>query len=136
MKQRIYDLLMVTYRGLLKNCYQQVFFHDSGLSAIKTFDDYLSDFYLYLYEAKPKYVNDDVKGYYLQQIRDEKATPAWLRQTFRHFLLEENKILTEMRDALAEYRLQLAAAKTGQPLDITLMHVGFAIAWFNQHESS
>lgn len=135
MKQRIYDLLMVTYRGLLKNCYQQVFFQDSGLSAIKTFDDYLSDFYLYLYEAKPKYVNDDVKGYYLQQIRDEKATPAWLRQTFRHFLLEENKILTEMREALAEYRLQLAAAKTGQPLDITLMHVGFAIAWFNQHES-
>lgn len=87
-------------------------------------------------EAKPKYVNDDVKGYYLQQIRDEKATPAWLHQTFRHFLLEENKILTEMREALAEYRLQLAAAKTGQPLDITLMHVGFAIAWFNQHESS
>lgn len=136
MKQRIYNLLMVTYRGLLKNCYQQVFFQDFGLSAIKTFDDYLSDFYLYLYEAKPKYVNDDVKGYYLQQIRDEKATPAWLRQTFRHFLLEENKILTEMREALAEYRLQLAAAKTGQPLDITLMHVGFAIAWFNQHESS
>ena len=119
MKQRIYDLLMVTYRGLLKNCYQQVFFQDSGLSAIKTFDDYLSDFYLYLYEAKPKYVNDDVKGYYFQQIRDEKATPAWLRQTFRHFLLEENKILTEMREALAEYRLQLAAAKTGQPLDKT-----------------
>ena len=29
MKQRIYDLLMVTYRGLLKNCYQQVFFQDS-----------------------------------------------------------------------------------------------------------
>ena len=71
MKQRIYDMLMVTYRGLLKNCYQQVFFQDSGLSAIKTFDDYLSDFYLYLYEAKPKYVYDDVKGYYLQQIRDE-----------------------------------------------------------------
>lgn len=136
MKQRIYDLLMVTHRELLKNCYQQVFFHDSELSAIKTFDDYLSDFYLYLYEAKPKYVNNAVKGYYLQQIRDEKATPAWLRQTFRHFLLEENKILTEMREALAEYRLQLATAETGRPLDITLMHVGFAIAWFNQHESS
>ncbi len=136
MKQKIYNLLMVTHRGLLENTYRQVFFSDSGLSAVKTFDDYLTDFYLYLYEAKPKYVNDDIKGYYLQQIKDEKATPTWLRQTFRRFLLEENRILTEMRDALAEYRRQLATAGSGRQLDITLMHVGFAIAWFNQHESS
>lgn len=136
MKQKIYNLLMVTHRGLLENTYQQVFFSDSGLSAVKTFDDYLTDFYLYLYEAKPKYVIDDVKGYYLQQIKDEKATPAWLRQTFKRFLLEENRILTEMRDALAEYRRQLASAGSGRQLDITLMHVGFSIAWFDQHESS
>ena len=136
MKQKIYNLLMVTHRGLLEHTYQQVFFSDSGLSAVKTFDDYLTDFYLYLYEAKPKYVSDDIKGYYLQQIKDEKATPAWLRQTFRRFLLEENRILTEMRDALAEYRRQLASAGSGSQLDITLMHVGFAIAWFDQHESS
>ena len=136
MKQKIYNLLMATHRGLLENTYQQVFFSDSGLSAVKTFDDYLTDFYLYLYEAKPKYVSDDIKGYYLQQIKDEKATPAWLRQTFRRFLLEENRILTEMRDALAEYRRQLASAGSGSQLDITLMHVGFAIAWFDQHESS
>ena len=136
MKQKIYNLLMVTHRGLLENTYQQVFFSDSGLSAVKTFDDYLTDFYLYLYEAKPKYVSDDIKGYYLQQIKDEKAKPAWLRQTFRRFLLEENRILTEMRDALAEYRRQLASAGSGSQLDITLMHVGFAIAWFDQHESS
>lgn len=136
MKQKIYNLLMVTHRGLLENTYQQVFFSDSGLSAVKTFDDYLTDFYLYLYEAKPKYVSDDIKGYYLQQIKDEKATPAWLRQTFRRFLLEETRILTEMRDALAEYRRQLASAGSGSQLDITLMHVGFAIAWFDQHESS
>ena len=136
MKQKIYNLLMLTHRGLLENTYQQVFFSDSGLLAVKTFDDYLTDFYLYLYEAKPKYVNDDIKGYYLQQIKDEKATPAWLRQTFRRFLLEENRILTEMRDALAEYRRQLASAGSSSQLDITLMHVGFAIAWFDQHESS
>lgn len=136
MKQKIYNLLMVAHRGLLEKTYQQVFFGDSGLSAVKTFDDYLTDFYLYLYEAKPKYVNNDIKGYYLQQIKDEKATPAWLRQTFKRFLLEENRILTEMRDALAEYRRQLASAGSGSQLDITLMHVGFAIAWFDQHESS
>ena len=136
MKQKIYNLLMVTHRSLLENTYRQVFFSDSGMTAVKTFDDYLMDFYLYLYEAKPKYVTDNIKGYYLQQIKDEKATPAWLRQTFRRFLLEENRILTEMRDALAEYRRQLASAGSGSQLDITLMHVGFAIAWFDQHESS
>ncbi|MBQ0081221.1 MAG: hypothetical protein KBS95_06730 [Alistipes sp.] len=135
MKQKIYNLLMITHRGLLENTYQQVFFNDS-IQAVKTFEDYLTDFYLYLYEAKPKYVVDDIKGYYLQQIRDEKATPAWLRQTFRRFLLEENKILIEMREALAEYRKQLLSTDSSQLLDITLTHVGFAIAWFNQHESS
>lgn len=136
MKQKICNLLMVTHRGLLENTFRQVFFSDSGLSPVKTFDDYLSDFYLYLYEARPKYVSDDIKGYYLQQIKDEKATPAWLHQTFRRFLLEENRILTEMREALAEYRRQLASADSDRQLDITLMHVGFAIAWFNQHETS
>ena len=54
MRQKIYNLLMVTHRGLLENTYQQVFFSDSGMTAVKTFDDYLTDFYLYLYEAKPK----------------------------------------------------------------------------------
>lgn len=135
MKNKIYKLLMVTHRGLLENTFQQVFFSDSELSAVKTFEDYLADFYLYLYEAKPKYVIDNVKGFYIQQIKDEKATPAWLRQTFKRFLLEENKILTEMREALAEYRKQLTLTED-QPHDITLMHVGFAIAWFDQHESS
>lgn len=136
MKQKIYNLLMVNYRGLLESCYRQVFFTDSEIPAVKTFDDYLSDFYLYLYEAKPKHVQGDVRGYYLQQIRDEKATPEWLRTTFRHFLLEENKILREMQETLAEYRQQLATSLNSKTIDYTLMHVGFAIAWFNQHETS
>ena len=127
---------MVNYRGLLESCYRQVFFTDSTEPAVKTFDDYLSDFYLYLYEAKPKHVQGDVRGYYLQQIRDEKATPEWLRTTFRHFLLEENKILREMQETLAEYRQQLATSLNSKTIDYTLMHVGFAIAWFNQHETS
>lgn len=136
MKQKIYNLLMVNYRGLLESCYRQVFFTDSTEPAVKTFDDYLSDFYLYLYETKPKHVQGDVRGYYLQQIRDEKATPEWLRTTFRHFLLEENKILREMQETLAEYRQQLATSLNSKTIDYTLMHVGFAIAWFNQHETS
>lgn len=127
---------MVKHRGLLENCYKQVFFSDSEIPAIKTFDDYLSDFYLYLYEAKPKRVEDDVHGYYLQQIQDENAMPGWLRTTFRRFLLEENKIMREMQESLAEYRQDLATSINSRPIDLTLMHVGFAIAWFNQHETS
>lgn len=136
MKQKIYNLLMVNYRGLLESCYRQVFFTDSTEPAVKTFDDYLSDFYLYLYDAKPKHVQVDVKGYYIQQIRDEKAIPGWLRTTFKHFLLEENKIMREMQETLAEYRQQISTSLNSHPIDLTLMHVGFAIAWFNQHETS
>lgn len=136
MQQKIYNMLMVTYRNLLNNCYQKVFFSDSEIPAVKTFDDYLTDFYLYLYEAKPKYVQDDVKGYYLQQVRDEKALPGWLHQTFKRFLLEENEVLRKMQDSLADYRQLLATSINSKPIDITLMHVAFAIAWFNQHETS
>ncbi len=127
---------MVKHRGLLENCYKQVFFLDSEFPAIKTFDDYLSDFYLYLYEAKPKRIEDDVQGYYLQQVQDEKTMPGWLRTTFRRFLLEENMIMREMQEALADYRQELATSINSRPIDLTLMHVGFAIAWFNQHETS
>ena len=135
MKQKLYQLLMVEHRAMLEGCYRQVFFADGGTPPIKTFDDYLSDFYLYLLEAKPKHVKDGVEGYYLKQVRDEKALPEWLRQTFRHFLLDEYDILHEMQEALREYRQQLAAYRPDQPLDLTLMHVAFSMAWFNQHEN-
>lgn len=135
MKQRIYKLLMVEHRALLDACYRQVFFQDSTTSAIKTFEDFLSDFYLYLLEAKPKRVSDKVEGYYLTQVKDEKALPEWLRQTFRRFLLEEHMILSEMQEALSEYRKQMASFQSDQPLDLTLMHVAFSLAWFNQHET-
>lgn len=135
MKQRLYRLLMVEHRALLDACYRSVFYTDGAIMPIKTFDDCLSDFYLYLLEAKPKRVGDDVEGYYLQQVKDEKALPEWLRQTFRRFLLHEHEILVELQSALAEYRLQLANQRLGEHIDITLMHVSFALAWFNQHES-
>lgn len=135
MKQKIYKLLMVEHRAILDACYRQVFFQDSQTPAIKTFEDCLSDFYLYLLEAKPKHVAGRTEGYYLTQVKDEKALPEWLRQTFRRFLLDEHKILSEMQDALTEYRMQLASQKGGEPLDLTLMHVAFSLAWFNQHES-
>lgn len=134
MKQKLYNLLMVEHRALLDACYRQVFFQDSATSAIKTFDDYLSDFYLYLLKAKPKRVSGEVDGYYLTQVKDEMALPEWLRKTFRRFLLEEHKILSEMQEALSEYRQQLASQHLEQPLDLTLMHVAFSLAWFNQHE--
>ena len=126
---------MIEYRGVLESCYRNLFYSDSDFWAIKTFEDYLNDFYLYLYEAKSKYVDGDVKGFYLLQIREEKAMPAWLKQTFRRFLLEENKILVEMRDGLAEYSKQQNTLNKSDDIDITLMHVAFALAWFNQHES-
>lgn len=126
---------MVEHRALLDACYRQVFFADGATMPIKTFDDCLSDFYLYLLEAKPKRVDADVEGYYLQQVQDEKALPEWLRQTFRRFLLQEHKILSELQEALAEYRQQLAHQRPSESIDITLMHVAFALAWFNQHES-
>ncbi len=127
---------MVEHRGLLENCYKQVFFSDTEIPAIKTFDDYLTDFYLYLYEAKPKHIEGEVKGYYLKQVEDEKAMPGWLRTTFRRFLLEENFILREMQESLADYRQEMATSINSRPIDLTLMHVAFAIAWFNQNETS
>lgn len=135
MKQRLYKLLMLEHRAMLDACYRRVFFSDGSVVPIKTFDDCLTDFYLYLIEAKPKYVDSEYEGYYLQQLRDEKALPKWLQMTFQRFILHEHKILTELQKALAEYRQQLANQRPGETLDITLMHVAFALAWFNQHES-
>ena len=134
MKEKLYKLLMVDYRAMLDSCYHSVIFADEENRCVKTFEDFLDDFYLYLLKAKPKYVEEDVEGYYLQQVRDEKALPEWLRQTFRHFLLDEVKVLTEMKEAVDEYRRQMALQHNNGASNIMLVHVAFAIAWFNQHE--
>lgn len=134
MKEKIYNLLMVEYRALLEKCYRSVFYADSDMPAVKSFEDYLNDFYLYLYEAKPKSVTEDVKGYYLTKIKEEKSIPAWLKQTFHRFLLEDIRMFDEMRDSLDEYRARMKSLNKSENIDITLTHVALAIAWFNQHE--
>jgi len=134
MKQRLYTLLMVEHRAMLDDCYQQVFFED-GTATIKTFEDCLTDFYLYLLDAKPKYVTDETEGYYLQQVRDEKALPNWLWKTFRNFLLEEHKVIVAMQKALKEYNQQRVVNANTSTIDLTLMHVAFSLAWFNEHET-
>lgn len=134
MRQRIFVLLF-TYQEMLEGCYKQVFGPDTDLPAIKSFKDYFADFYLHLLKGKPKFVDEDVEGYYILQIKDEKAIAAWLRKTFKNFLLDEQKVLKEMQDALKEYKKLLLTHRSEQPLDITIMHVAFALAWFNQHES-
>lgn len=134
MKEKIYNLLWVENKALLENCFHQVIFDDAGGRNVKTFEDFLGDFYLYLLKAKPKHVEEDVEGYYLQQVKDEKALPEWLRQTFRHFLLDEIKVLQEMEKAVDEYRQQMALQHGNGASNIMLVHVAFSIAWFNQHE--
>ncbi|MDO4191101.1 MAG: hypothetical protein Q4D14_05400 [Bacteroidales bacterium] len=135
MKQRIYKLLMVQHRQLLQSVYRSVY--DNLQNApVKTFEDSLTDFYLYLLEAKPRYAEGGVEGYYLRQVRDEKALPAWLKQTFRRFLLAEQDIVSEMREALKEYQREVGETNQSNRNDLKLMHVGFAFAWFNQHETA
>lgn len=136
MKQQLYRLLMVEHRDKLEACYRRVFGTNAPVRVVKTLDDCLSDFYLYLLTAKPKSVQEATEGYYLQQVKDPDALPGWLYSTFHHFLLDEHKVLVRMQEAIDEYRLAVASARSGESTEITLTHVAFAIAWFNQHESA
>ncbi len=135
-QRALYYLLTVTLRNDLKNAFNQVFFFDGEYAeSYKTFEDYLSDFYMYLYLGHPQYVDKDVRFFYLSRIGDPNSVKSWMYATFKHFLHDEQETLSKLQNALDQYKQQLVTMGKGSNLGITMMHIAFAIAQFNQNET-
>ncbi len=135
-QRALYYLLIVTLREDLQHTFSQVFFVDGQFTnSYKTFEDYLSDFYMYLYLSHPQRVSNDVRFYYLLRIKDPSSVKFWMAKTFKHFLHDEQETLSKLQNALEQYKERLVAEGSGSNLGITIMHVAFAIAQFNQNET-
>ncbi len=135
-QRALYYLLTVALRKDLFNAFNQVFFVDGRFAeSYKTFEDYLSDFYMYLYLGHPQRVSKDVRFYYLLRIGDPNSVKSWMYSTFKHFLHDEQETLSKLQNALEQYKQRLVTMGSGRNLGITMMHIAFAIAQFNQNET-
>ncbi len=135
-QRALYYLLTVALRSDLQNAFNQVFFVDGRFAeSYKTFEDYLSDFYMYLYLGHPKYLTSSVRFFYISMIDDPCRVKSWMYSTFKHFLQDEYETLSKLQNALDQYKQQLVTMGSGRNLGITMMHIAFAIAQFNQNET-
>ena len=128
----LWYLLSVRFTEKLQQCYLQLS-KDVTFDAFKTFDDYLHDFYIYLYKGHPDYVTEPTQFHYMQTIADNTKVDAWMQHTFRQFINNERRALKQLAEALPAYLQEQKYENLKDP-QIELTRIAFSLAWFNQFE--
>ncbi len=129
----LWYLLSERLREKLQLCYNQCT-SETGMADYKTFDDYLTDFYIYLYEGHPDYVTHPTQFHYLQTISDNTKVESWMQRSFKLFLKNERRALDKLTEALPAYIQEQKYDHLNEP-QIELTRIAFCLAWYNQHES-
>ena len=127
----LWYMLSVRFQENLQMCYLQL--SKDVTNDIKTFDDYLTDFYLYLYEGHPDYVTGPTQFHYLKTITDNTRIDSWMQKCFRQFISNERRALEKLTKALPAYVVEQKYQHLKDP-QIELTRIAFSLAWFNQFE--
>ncbi len=128
----LWYLLSVRLNENLQKCYLQL--SNDVTSDFKTFEDYLLDFYIYLYEGHPDYVTGPTQFHYLQTIADNTKIAPWMQQSFRQFVSNERRALLKLAEALPAYLQEQKYQNLVEP-QIELTRIAFCLAWYNQFAS-
>ena len=129
----LWYLLSVRFVESLQQCYNQCT-PETKIDEFKTFGDYLTDFYIYLYEGHPDYVTGATQYHYLKTITDNTKVDAWMQRSFKQFIGNERRALVKLAEALPAYLLEQKYQHLNEPR-IELTRIAFSLAWFNQFES-
>ncbi len=129
----LWYLLSVRMLDKLQLCYNQ-YTPESEAETFKTFEDYLTDFYIYLYEGHPDYVTHPTEFHYLQTISDNTKIEPWIQRSFKLFLSNERRALAKLKEALPAYIQEQKYEHLNEP-QIELTRIAFSLAWYNQFES-
>ena len=127
----LWYMLSVRFQENLQMCYLQL--SKDVTNDIKMFDDYLTDFYLYLYEGHPDYVTGPTQFHYLKTITDNTRIDSWMQKCFRQFISNERRALEKLTKALPAYVVEQKYQHLKDP-QIELTRIAFSLAWFNQFE--
>jgi DNA-directed RNA polymerase specialized sigma24 family protein len=129
----LWYFLSVRLHDKLQLCYNQCS-DDVHVDAFKTFDDYLSDFFIYLYEGHPDYVAGPTQFHYLQTITDNTKVDAWMQHSFKQFIGNERRALMKLYKALPAYLQEQKYQHLNEP-QVELTRIAFSLAWYNQFGS-
>ena len=128
----LWYMLSVRFQEKLQYCYLQLS-KDVTFDAFKTFEDYLGDFYIYLYEGHPDCVTGPTQFHYLKNITDNTRIDSWMQKCFRQFISNERRALEKLNEALPAYVVEQKYEHLKDP-QIELTRIAFSLAWFNQFE--
>jgi len=132
-KVALWYLLSERFVEKLKICYNTCK-ADEAVDGFKTFDDYLHDFYIYLYAGHPEYVTGPTEFHYLRTITDNTKVEAWLKKSFSQFVSNERRALKKLVEALPAYFVEQQYEHLNEPT-IELTRIAFSLAWYNQFET-
>lgn len=130
-QQALWYLLSDRMRDKLHGCFDRHF--DFVEESARQWEDYLNDFYMYVYEYTPSSMVKKVHYYLLRRLEDNTKLEPMLVTTFKRYLIDEaetlHKARREQKNVAAEYRFNSMG-----DAQYNIQLIGFAIALMNQRE--
>lgn len=120
----LWYLLSQRMREKLQLCYVQVLGEKGELP--RFFEDYLSDFFIYLYEYKPK--SDPVETHYysLKSLQDNTSLSSHLQTIFKRYLLAELEELDKIQKATPSIKDE-ARFENLKDVNIDMLRLSWAV---------
>lgn len=109
-------------------------FFENRDEASRDFEDYLCDFFLYVYEYRPKDKSGHGHYYMLGTLNDNTRMFVFLQNVFKRYLKEESEQLDKIRDAEPQV-IEEQRYSTMKDIVIDMHRIGYALAYVNQTES-
>lgn len=130
----LWYVITVRQREKLLGCFKASTDPKKTYDAGKTFEDYLSDFYLYLYEGHPVKENQPPHFYFLSTIKDKSKFSSWLPSTFCLFLKDYQRTFFRLLQLLSDY---LHTKEDANPEKLNpVSPIALSLARFNQRKSA
>lgn len=127
----LWYLLSDRMRDKLHGCFDRHF--DFEQESARQWEDYLNDFYMYIYEYTPASMVQKVHYYLLRRLEDNTKLEPMLLATFKRYLIDEaeslHKARKEQDNVAAEYHFNSMG-----DVQYNMQLIGYAIALMNQRE--
>lgn len=101
----------------------------------RQWDDYLIDFFMYVYEYTPSNMFEKVHYYMLRRIEDNTKVESMLLTTFKRYLKEEAETLQKARSERDNVVFEYQFNRLGD-VQYNMKLIGYAIALINQREDT
>lgn len=131
-QKALWYLLHERMKQKLWMCYN-LYFKDRG-EECRSFDDYLNDFYIYLYSYTPANMLKPVHYLVLRRLEDNTRLDPYLQQTFKQYLQKQIVALDQQLKEAERIKAEKMFLSLPE-VQYDMQQIGYAIALLNLHET-